>query len=174
MSTDSKQVETALATTLAAHQTSRTVMGGWTTRNGKDSDRRYGWRCPCGAHSPDEFKVDLTASEADAGRFGHVAEVIIAAGWVSPNQHRVEVERLTKSVGAFSSARDAAKRGWQEANSKVARVEAVRTKWGERGAGTLNDWQWCRQMLDDLTAALADPERDHVAEAAEVRKQRRG
>ena len=171
MSTDPKQVETALATTLAAHQTSRTVMGGWTTRNGKDNDRRYGWRCGCGADSPDRFKVDLTASEADAGRFGHVAEVIIAAGWVSPAEHRAEVERLTKSVGAFSAARDAAKRGWQVAKDKVARVEALaegptRTDGGYQPyAVELRGGIHLAVLLDDLRAALGDPERDQEGPA---------
>lgn len=60
-------------TLLAQHQTRATVMGGWTRRNGIGSDRRYGWTCSCGDHSPDAFKVDLTREQADAGRFAHTA-----------------------------------------------------------------------------------------------------
>jgi chromosome segregation ATPase len=67
-----------------------------------------------------------------------------------------EVERLTNSVGAFSSARDAAKRGWQEANDRVedlqrqlaeavgqaeAAKQATREIMAERNT-------WARQLAD--------------------------
>jgi hypothetical protein len=51
-------------------------MGGWSSRNGKDSDRCYGWRCTCGAHSPGAFNVDLTRTEVDASRFSHEADAL--------------------------------------------------------------------------------------------------
>jgi hypothetical protein len=95
-------------------------------------------------------------------------EAMQAAGWVSPEEHRVVVERADDLNAEIADCRMA------EYASAIARVEAVRAKWDERGAGTLNDWQWCRQMLDDLTAALAEPKRDHVAEAAAIRKQVEG
>jgi hypothetical protein len=65
-----------IAGLLAEHQTHVTVMGGWSDRNGRDSDRRYGWSCSCREHSPSAFKVDLTQEETDAGRFAHVAAVL--------------------------------------------------------------------------------------------------
>ena len=70
----------ALAAALAEHQTRASIMGGWSRRNGKDSDRRYGWFCSCGAESPDAFKVDLTGDEAEAARFRHVAERVLSPG----------------------------------------------------------------------------------------------
>lgn len=36
-----------------------------------------------------------------------------------------EIDRLTETVGAFSAARDAAKKGWQEAKDRNERVEAL-------------------------------------------------
>lgn len=41
-----------------------------------------------------------------------------------------EVERLTRAVGAFSAARDAAKRGWQEAKDRNERVEDLARRAG--------------------------------------------
>lgn len=163
MSTEPTPVETVLAEVLAAHQTTRTVMGGWTTRNGKESDRRYGWRCACGAHSPDWFKVDLTASEADAGRFGHVAEVISAGGWVSPEDVQMVIDQIADATQAIVNRAEASE-------AKVARVEALAARLGTRP--TILATQGHAQL--QIIAALADPERDHVAEADELRKQRKG
>lgn len=41
-----------------------------------------------------------------------------------------EVERLTKAVDTFSSARDTAKRGWQEAKDRNERVEELARRAG--------------------------------------------
>jgi hypothetical protein len=119
-----------------------------------------------------------------------------------------EVERLTRSVGAFSSARDAAKKGWQDAKDKVARVEALRdaeiadvierrirsargdvrcldcniryeerSEYGCHTMGHIHDFdqgdlaaaeeiersnpvEYVTLSVADLSAALADPERD--------------
>ena len=91
------------------------------------------------------WMADIVVLDAEG-----LARAIIAAGWVSPEKHRAEVERLTKSVGAFSAARDAAKKGWQESNDKVARVQALAEEW-EAGD------QYDRDAADYLRAALAEP-----------------
>lgn len=62
-----------LAALLASHVTSISVMGGWSSRNGKESPRRYGWTCSCGVENAGRFKTDLTLDEADVGRFSHEA-----------------------------------------------------------------------------------------------------
>ena len=97
------------------------------------------------------------------------AERAIAAGWVSPGEHRIEVERLTKSVGAFSAARDAAKKGWQEANDKVARVEALAEDLDKKSTAAYEsryteDWAYHEGRGDAyeeserlIRAALAEP-----------------
>lgn len=107
----------------------------------------------------------------------HVAEHFIAAGWVSPEKHRAEVERLTKSVGAFSAARDAAKRGWQEAKDKVARAEALLAEmdseaddYSASDATNPYDKGADDQLTTDrrrLRAALDEPERDEESDKLE-------
>ena len=116
---------------------------------------------------------DIDDCPYDAHDAHGIAEAVIAAGWVSPEQHAAEVERLTKSVGAFSAARDRAKVGWERANAKVGRVEA------------LAEWLASRPTIlttrgaaaGQIRAALAEhqpSERDHVAAADAIRKQVRG
>ena len=116
---------------------------------------------------------DPSTCDRTAGPCWAAARAMVAQGWVSPEQHAAEVERLTKSVGAFSTARDRAKAGWERANDKVARVEA------------LAEWLTSRPTIlttrgaaaGQIRAALTEPqpsERDHVAAADALRKQRQG
>lgn len=45
------------------------------------------------------------------------------------------------------------------AEAALGRVRELRAKWRER-TEFVNRWEWCKQMLADLDAALAEPDRD--------------
>lgn len=100
-----------------------------------------------------------------------VAKGLVDAGWVSPERFAAEMEKASDFVSVFSGSAAKQEARAEKAEAKVARVEAlalpdgiwkgdkhVRLTRRDRTLGCDITESYVR--VDDLTAALAEPERD--------------